>query len=176
MSGNIPSIYLVGAIRDGRKDDIDWRDNMIDALDRQAVFLNPVGGKRFNPETKAWDMSGIPPKAEVIVKHDFWCVDKADIIIANMTSLAEGYPSIGSLIEIGRATARGSLIYIILDPNYQGHGNLAMFKLHPFLAQNAAATFDTVDSCITFLSRHLNVLNGMDPYYDGDVHETLVAQ
>lgn len=162
-----PMIYLVGAIRDGRQDDIDWREYMINALEGDAVFLNPVGGKTFNAETKMWDMSGIRPGSDVIVKHDFWCVDHADIIVANMTSLAEGYPSIGSLIEIGRATKTGALIYVILDPNYTGHGNQAMFKLHPFLEKNAAATFASVTDCTRFLDRHLDVLSGADPHFDG---------
>ncbi len=169
----LPAIYLVGAIRDGRQDDIDWRENVIDLLDDQAVFLNPLGGKTFDATSRQWSMSGISPAANVIVKHDFWCVDHADMIIANMTSLSEGYPSIGSLIELGRATLNNKLIYLILESGYTGHGNQAMFKLHPFLQEIAAATFTSVESCIDFLGRHLDVMNGVNPRFDGVINEPI---
>jgi nucleoside 2-deoxyribosyltransferase len=103
----------------------------------------------------------------VIVKHDFWCVDHADIIIANFTSLSEGYPSIGSLVELGRATARGALIYILIDSTYSGHETPNLYKLHPFLEQTAAVVFHSLDDLIAFLDRHLDVLSGADPRFDG---------
>jgi hypothetical protein len=163
-----PVIYLVGAIRDGRKDDIIWRETVINQLKDRATILNPMGGKTYNPTTKAWTMGGgVTPGASIIVKHDFWCVDHANVIVANMTSLAEGYPSIGSLMELGRATARGALIYTILDPNYTGHQNQALYRLHPFLSETSAASFASVAECVEFLRAQLNVLSGSNPHFGG---------
>lgn len=170
MSKRLPTIYLVGAIRDDRQEDIEWRERVIAALGDQAVFLNPLAGKTFNPETKAWSMTaGVKPDARYIYKQDIWCVDRADVVIANMTSLAEKYPSIGSLMELGRATARGALIFTILDAGYTGHENQALYKLHPFIEQSSTATFTSVDDCIEFLSRQLDVLSGAFPRFDGYV-------
>lgn len=163
----VPVVYLVGAIRDDHPEDIDWRQQVISALAGKAVFLNPLGGKVFHRGTKRWEMSGLDSTAAQIVRHDFWCVDHADIILANLRCLADNYPTIGSFMEIGRATARGALIYLILPPNYTGHQNSAMYRLHPFLEQTSAAQFTSVEAAITFLSRHLDVLSGARPEFDG---------
>jgi nucleoside 2-deoxyribosyltransferase len=162
-----PSIYLAGAIRDGVKDDIDWRERAISELAGLAVFLNPLGGKTYDPATRAWSVNGIKPTTDVIVPHDFWCVDHADILIVNLTSLASGYPSIGTLMEFGRATARGSLVYAIVEQGYAGHDSPTLFKLHPFLERNSAVVFPGVDPCIDFLRGHLGVLSGATPNFHG---------
>jgi nucleoside 2-deoxyribosyltransferase len=163
-----PTIYLVGAIRDGRREDIEWRERVIAQLRDKATFLSPLGGKTYDPETKRWSMTGgVVPDARFIYKQDMWCVDRADVIIANMTSLSERYPSIGSLMELGRATARGALIFTILEPGYTGHENQALYTLHPFIDQSSTATFSSVDACIDFLHRQLDVLSGRKPDFDG---------
>jgi hypothetical protein len=60
-----PSIYLVGPIRDGREDDIAWREQVIQNLDGRAVFLNPLAGKTYDAEKRTWMMSaGVAPAAD----------------------------------------------------------------------------------------------------------------
>ena len=164
-----PTIYLAGAIRDGVHEDIEWREQMIEALSDQATILNPLGGKTYNSTTREWDMSGIVPDGGVIVPHDFWCVQRADIVVFNFLSLADGYPTIGTLVEFGHATARAPrvLLYGIVPPQYSGHGNSALFRLHPFLAQNCAAVFPTVEACMRFLFLHLQVLSGRASRFGG---------
>lgn len=162
-----PVIYLAGAIRDDRTYDIHWRARVIEELNGLAVFLNPLGGKVFNEVTREWTMSGIPSKVTAIVRHDAWCVDQADMVLADLSALAEKYPNIGTLLEVGRAWKGGKLIYGILDPGYLGHGNTGMYRLHPFLEDILAAKFDTVDDAITFLRRHLASMSGLNPHFDG---------
>lgn len=174
MNARYPTIYLAGAIRDNRSEDITWREDVMQELDGLAVFLNPLGGKTFNPRTREWRMSGIASTAPRIVKHDFWCVDRADIVLANMTSLAEGYPSIGSLFELGRASGTGALLYVVIEQGYLGHQNGAMYGLHPFIEQNAAAVFNSIAETVTFMRRHLGVLSGADTGFDGTFLDTAV--
>lgn len=163
-----PVIYLAGAIRDNRPDDIEWRERVISALGDKATFLNPLGGKTYNSETREWTMSHkVPSTTKHIVPQDLWEVDRADIVIANLSALAEGYPNIGTLMEFGRATARGALIYTVLEANYAGHDNPKMYSLHPFLDWLSAASFTSVDDLIAFLHRHLDVLSGANPHFDG---------
>jgi nucleoside 2-deoxyribosyltransferase len=166
-----PTIYLAGAIRDGRMEDINWRERVIDELGGQANFLNPLGGKVYDPVTKNWTMSGFQAGAKVIVKHDLYCVSHSDIVIANLTSLSEGYPTIGTLMEFGAAVGQGKLIYSIIEPGYKGHENTALYKLHPFLSENSAMVFTSVEEAIRFLSRHLGVLSGTRPNFDGVLKE-----
>ena len=164
-------IYLAGSIRDGRPEDIEWREEMISHLSDVAIFLNPLGGKTYNPDTKEWRMSGIPSTAEAIVGHDFWCVDRADAVIFNFRALSEKYPNIGTLIEFGRTTGRapGCLIYSIVDPAYTGHENEAMFHLHPFIERNSTVVFQTTVDCRKFLAGHLRALSGTYPRFGGHV-------
>lgn len=161
----LPTVYLAGAIRDGHHEDIAWRERVITALGDLAVFLNPLAGKRYDPSTRMWTKCGIPSAARLIVAHDFWSIDHADVILFNLHALQEGYPNIGTLIEFGRATARKCLIYVILGTGYTGHAS-EMFQLHPFLEENSAIIFPTVEEAITYLrSGGLTTLSGETPHY-----------
>jgi hypothetical protein len=146
-----PTIYLAGAIRDGRVEDIEWRARVIDALSGRAKCLNPVAGKVW--DGKGWTVSGIPSTGPVIYRHDLWCIRQADIVLGNLTALREGYPCIGTLVEIGYAVALGKLIYLI-----HSAGPL----VHPFLSESAAVVFQTEASAIAFLRRHLESLFGRE--------------
>lgn len=170
------TIYLAGAIRDAQlSDDIGWRETLIERIyDKYAglvSLLNPVGDKTFNPDTHEWKVGGIRTNTKGIVQQDLWSVRQADIVIANLTSMVTGYPSIGTIMEMGAAAGMGGkLIYTILDPNFTGHDNKGMFKLHPFLDAISTEIFDSVDSLWAFLDQHLAMLTGLDPHFGGVVH------
>jgi nucleoside 2-deoxyribosyltransferase len=165
------TVYLAGAIRDDHPEDIEWRESAITALaEADTLILNPLGGKTYNTKTKKWLCHGEPAGAISIVKHDFWCVDRADAVIFNLLSLADGYPTIGSLVEFGRATARGLLIYSIVPTGFTGHENGSMFAgLHPFIEQNSAKLFTSVTDCIEFARLHFPVMAGYAPRFVGKV-------
>lgn len=160
--------YLAGAIRDGNNDDIEWRERLIDGVSRDLVaWINPLGGKTYSPATKMWDMSGQLPGSRCIVRHDFWAVDQADLIVFNFRALSQRYPNIGTLVEFGRASGTGALIYSIIDADYAGHENEALYRLHPFLEENSALVFASIDDCLSFLRHHLPVLTGRSPHFGG---------
>lgn len=161
---NLPIVYLAGAIRDTHPEDIAWREDVIRQCAGLATFLNPLAGKKLSEGQ--WTVSGVPSTPKLIVAQDFWCVDRADIVVANLLSLSEGYPSIGTLMELGRATTH-ALIYSIISSSYVGHGNKEMFKgnPHPFIQEKSSHIFPDVPSCITFLAAHLPRLSGMDPSF-----------
>ena len=163
----LPTVYLAGAIRDGKSEDIEWREDFVNELEGKATFLNPLGGKLYHSGTGQWTVCGQPSTARAIVKQDFWCVDRADIIVANLTPMASGYPSIGTIFELGRATARGCVVYVILDPGFTGHENGKMYGLHPFIAENSAMTFASVKEAIEFFDQYLDVLSGCEPNFGG---------
>lgn len=164
---NKPTIYLAGAIRDSHPEDIEWREEMIMKLKDRATFLNPLGGKTFNKTTKDWRASGVVPGGRFIVKHDFWAVDVSNIVVFNFIALADRYPNLGTLIEFGRSTGTGALIYSIVPTTYTGHDNAKLFHLHPFIEENSAVVFPNVQECIDFLSEHLLVLSGVNPHFSG---------
>jgi nucleoside 2-deoxyribosyltransferase len=158
------TIYLAGAIRDGRLDDIEWREKMISRLLDDAWILNPLASKHYDPATNKWTLAGRRVTAHSIVKYDFDSVKRADIVVANLLSLSERYPSIGTLIELGAAAAQGKLIYLIMEKKYTGHEN-AIFTMHPFLQEMAADIFESVDEAIEFLTGYLPAMSGDKPKY-----------
>lgn len=168
------TMYLAGAIRDDFiKEDTEWREEVITALSNSPVtIINPVGGKTFNGTTRDWKMSGITPISDVIVPHDFWAVERSDVVLFNFRALSQRYPNIGTLIEFGHATGLHPrpLIYSIIDPDYSGHDNAKLFQLHPFIEKNSAAIFSTVDDAVDFMVQHFEVLSGMAPRFGGVVY------
>jgi len=159
-----PTIYLAGSIRNGVARDIEWRRKAIIWLGGVATVLNPLAGKIYHPESETWTLFGTPPSGRAIVSYDFWSVDRADVFIFDLRSLAEGYPSLGSLIEFGRATTRQALIFSVLPEGYCGHGNGSMYALHPFIAENSARVFTDMDECIRFVSHQLRALGGQEVF------------
>ena len=159
---NNPTIYLAGAIRDNRPEDIAWRERFIESLDGYASFLNPLAGK-WRDERGVWLMSGRVASAQRIVPQDLWCVRRADIVIANFSSFADNYPSIGTVMEVGAAAALNKLIYAIVKPGTGMTSNPKNFTLHPFIAELCADVFENEDAALDFLKDHLRTLNGMSP-------------
>lgn len=140
------TIYLAGAMRDRNADDRQWREMITQRLASMARVLNPY--------TTVQHMGG-----RAMVKQDYWSVDAADVVVCNLTALTEQYPCIGTLTEIGYAVARGKLIYVVLPRGYRGH-NYTGFSTHPFIEENAAAVFATVEECADFLETQVPALGG----------------
>ena len=147
-----PTIYLAGAIRDGFEEDFTWREEMTDALLDQADILDPMNGKLFDNSTGQWYVSGINEVAHHLVAQDLWCVDRADIIMANLLPMATAYKSIGTMMELGYARAKGALIYAAVPP---------CIANHPFIKEVVAQSFSTTEHLRLFMIDHLRVLSGV---------------
>ena len=168
MSFKLPTIYLGGAIRDNRPEDILWREEVIRELAEYAIFINPLAGQKYHPDKGGWTTyDGSFATSKYLVNKDFHNVDKTDILVVNFQCLTEGYPTIGSLIEFGRATRNDTMIFSIIDPSYRGHGHKGRYDLHPFIEENSAMVFKDVDSCVSFLRGELKATSGLDPHYAG---------
>lgn len=159
MSGVFdPKIYLAGSIRDGVAEDFAWRERAIKALGRvRCTVFSPLAGKSYDPEKKMWYLYEKHfPSAKYIVDADFWCVDHSDLMLVDFRSLADGYPSIGTVGEWGRSTARSILRLATVAPNQKGAN--AIFGLHPFIEQFAAKVFTDVDEMIDFAVKHIDAI------------------
>jgi len=166
MANRVLTIYLAGAIRDDRPEDIQWREDVIKALREMPVrVLNPLAGKMC--AGGVWSINGVPSSAKFITKHDKWCVEQSDIVLFNFRALSQGYPNIGTLVEYGMAVQRGVVIYVVVDPDYSGHENAKMYKLHPFLEEFAAQVFPDMEAALAFLRRHVLALCGKSPSFEG---------
>lgn len=161
-----PCVYLAGSIRDGVKEDILWRERAIDALESErCVILSPLAGKDYQHEAQQWRLYGTSiPDSKYIVHADYWCVDRADLILFDFRSLAEGYPSIGTVSEWGRSTARSILRLATVAANQKGAN--AMFGLHPFLEQHSAKVFNDIDQMIGFAKANIRAVT-QSPRFGG---------
>ena len=149
-------IYLAGAIRNGIAADVVWRDQAAARLKLNYDVLSPSAGKSY--ENGKWTILGGGWTSKQIVKQDFAMIDQCDIFLANLEALNDGYPCIGTLVELGRAVAFNKLVYCIVPANATGS-----FDVHPFIAENAAFTFGDCEQALCYLERYIYCLNGMCP-------------
>ncbi len=167
---NAPIVYLAGAMRNNRiEEDVEWREQIITECEGLAVFLNPLAGKSFNVKTEEWDFCGLVPDANLIVQHDFWCVERADIILFNFKALSQGYANIGTLTEFGHGTNSSprKLLWSIINQDYTGHDHATLFKLHPFLEKNSAIVFHSFEEALEKVPKLLSVMSGKNPHFAG---------
>jgi len=160
-------VYLAGAVRgDHLLEDISWRQRAIEILQDVAIILNPVAGKQYDPKGDIkWSMHGRQVYSRTVTHTDLWHVRSADLIIANLQSMATGYASVGTMVEFGAAAILGKLIYSIVVPGTKLHDTDGEFDVHPFIKTLSAAVFNTVEECLWFARAELQVASGAHPNY-----------
>jgi hypothetical protein len=138
----LPVVYLAGAIRPDHPEDGEWRLHWMSQLVGLAVVYNPMFGKDVTEGR--WSLFGLPSDPALIVHHDFYMLDNADIIVFNLLAMGEGYPCLGSLMEFGRSTTRSQVRYVILPT---GHA----VNTHPFITHLAAHRFEDLEDALKFI-------------------------
>lgn len=138
------TIYLAGAIRDKTPYDLEWRDYATRQLVAGgAAVLNPLSGQ-YETTQDGWFFNGVPAASRTMVARDLYQLRKADCVLANLLPMADGYRSIGTLLELGVALERRQLVVLVGPPEVTGH---------PFLTELAYATFTDLDTALQFLTR-----------------------
>jgi|SRR5208283_2344435 len=146
-----PSCYLAGPIR-GVEDYV-WRKAMTEEYANELVF-------RIPSDIVTMDLTKLRkfgPASYMTYRTDLDLIDRSDMVIANLLPMADGYPAIGSLIEIGYARAKNKLIFVVAD---------GVRKEHPFLAFGADGLYRDFETLGTFLHKYLGVLNGQCPVFE----------
>jgi hypothetical protein len=147
MSSEKMSIYLVGYIQ-GRVIDqcVAWRKRIRDHYDNWKEtgnpyplrWLDPCNGSEIYNISLDGLTSDMPPHA--IVHKDYMCVEKSDLIIANMDTFGEERPLTGSICELAWAWDKHKPIIMITNED--------KYKKHPFLAYFASWIVPTVDELL----------------------------
>ncbi len=140
----IPKIYLAGAIRDDHPADTEWRQYVRRSIGGAFGFhiLDPLDGKTYD-EAHGWLMHGsVKATGDIFVHRDLAMIHRADVVLANLSALADGYPCIGTLMELGIAMERRLLTVVV--------GSYATCN-HPFIASMAYRRVATVDAAIDWL-------------------------
>ncbi len=148
----IPKIYLAGAIRDNRPEDIEWRQYARRSLEffktpegpvvRGYVILDPLEGKTYDDEHGWLIHATTKATGDIFVHRDLAMIRSADVMLANLSALQDGYPCVGTLMELGIAMERRLLTVVV--------GSYATCN-HPFIASMAYRRVATVDAAIDWL-------------------------
>lgn len=145
-----PKVYLAGPIR-GTEDYV-WRKKFVEEYEDELSFLIPFD----NAVVQTNLQPGFKPGGYMAYRMDLDLIDRSDMLVANLLPMADGYPAIGTLFEIGYARAKGKLIFIVAD---------SIRKQHPFLAFGADALYPNFEELSKFLHQYLATLNGACPVF-----------
>ncbi len=151
MSTQKPTVYLAGPIR-GIEDYI-WRRQIVKEYQDELVFHIPS-------DIVTMDISKLRkfgPASYMTYRTDLDLIDRSEMVIANLLPMADGYPAIGTLFELGYARAKGKLIFLVADGKR---------KEHPFLAFGVDGLYPNFEELGVFLHQYLNILKGNCPIFD----------
>jgi nucleoside 2-deoxyribosyltransferase len=142
MESCMSKLYLAGAIRDDHPEDVKWRTDTAFALAEHYHILNPLMGKSFH-QTHGWLMHDkVRATGDIFVHRDLAMIHKADVMLANLSALADGYPCIGTLMELGIAMER-RLLTVVVGPYSVCN--------HPFIAAMSYRRVSSVALAIDWL-------------------------
>jgi nucleoside 2-deoxyribosyltransferase len=140
-------IYLAGLIEGKCIDQCySWRKRIRDYYDNwkgtgkkyPIQWLDPLNGEIF-AEITPDGLKGAMP-AHAIVHKDYVCVEKADLIIANMNTFNSSRGLCGTICELAWAWDKRKPIIMITDED--------KYKLHPFLEYFVSWIVPTVDELL----------------------------
>jgi nucleoside 2-deoxyribosyltransferase len=145
------TVYLAGAIR-GPEDYV-WRKQFVEEYKDELLF-------RIPSDLATLDVSKLRkfgPAAYMTYRTDLDLIDRSDIVVANLLPMASGYPSMGTMFEIGYSRAKGKLIFIVADD---------IRKAHPFIAFGGDGVYPSFEELGVFFHQYLGVLRGGCPVFD----------
>jgi len=114
-------IYLAGPITGlSYGEALDWRAEVRERLAASAPHIECIDPMRTKQHLAAVDTIGPHGHAgalldsHAVVARDLWDVDRCDVVLMNLSGASE--VSIGSMVELGRASVRGKFVIVVLPP------------------------------------------------------------
>lgn len=153
-------LYLGGPITGlGYTDALDWREEVrmrlassaphIECIDPMRAKQHLAGVESIGPHGHAGGLLN----SHAVVARDMWDVDRCDIILLNLIGAQQ--ISIGSMVELGRANARGKFVIVVLPPEETGsdagagrnpHDHLFVFELASMVAPSVDEALVVIES------------------------------
>ena len=143
LAGPITGLEYAGAV--------DWRDEVRSRLAISAPHvecIDPMRAKQHLAVVESIGPHGHPGGllgSHAVVARDMWDVDRCDVVLMNLAGAQQ--VSIGSMVELGRTSARSKFVIVVLPPEERGeaadayrnpHDHLFVFEL----ASTVAASLD----------------------------------
>lgn len=143
-------IYLAGAIRG--PEDYRWRQIVTERYAGKATMLSPSDiGVDVN------ELRNFGGSAYMTFRTDLHLIDTADCLIVNLSALDDGYPCIGTIMEVGYALKAGKHILTYCSEKS---------RTHPFIAFSGAGVFTLWNDLFRYLDGLLVVHSGSSPIFN----------
>jgi nucleoside 2-deoxyribosyltransferase len=118
-------VYLAGPITGlSYADALDWRAQVRERLASTAPHVRCIDPMRAKQHLASVEKigphghSGALLDSHAVVARDLWDVDRSDVILMNLSGARE--VSVGSMVELGRATVRGKFVIVVLPAEETG--------------------------------------------------------
>lgn len=137
-------VYLAGPITGlNYKGAVDWRNEAIKQLARSSITgLSPMRHKEYLQSEEciahSYESSTLSC-AKGITVRDRWDCERCDILLVNL--LGAEKVSIGTMLEIGWASANRKPIVLVIEQNGNVHD-------HPMIRETAGFIVDNLDAAI----------------------------
>lgn len=149
-SRHLLTVYLAGPITGfPYATSLAWRRDLVADLAEHAphlTCLDPLRAKEHLAELELVpDEAG--PGSQLgnagVVARDLWDIDRADVVLINL--LGATTVSVGAMVELGWATAKGKLVMVMLDDDSDNPHN------HLFVRELASVLVSSVEAAATVL-------------------------
>jgi hypothetical protein len=146
LSGPITGLSYRGAC--------DWRTHVRSRLGVEAPHVecgDPMRGRRHLADVERIDTESHKNgllDGHAAVARDLWDVDRCDVLLMNLTGACD--VSIGSMVELGRASSKGKFVIVVLPSDELGEeaGPNRNPHDHLFIHELASVVVDTVDEAL----------------------------
>lgn len=147
------AVYLAGPILGATYDEarFGWRQYVAERLAAGILALSPMRQEGHLAEVKGvleqgkWPVRQLSGDKAVFYK-DVLDIERADIVLVNLTGA--GRVSIGTMVEIGLAFAKGKKIVTVMEP-----GNM---HEHPFVTEPSMIVTSDLDEAIDIVNSLLS--------------------
>lgn len=147
------AVYLAGPILGATYDEAryGWRKYVADRLAAGILALSPMRQEGHLAEVKGTLEQGKWPKRVIsgdkaVFYKDVLDIERADIVLVNLIGAKR--ISIGTMVEIGLAFAKGKKIVTVMEP-----GNM---HEHPFVTEPSMIVTDSLDEAIDIVNSLLS--------------------
>lgn len=150
LSGPITGLSYRGAC--------DWRTHVrarLAAAAPHAECGDPMRGREHLADVGSIDIDSHKTgllDGHAAVARDLWDVDRCDVLLMNLAGACD--VSIGSMVELGRASSKGKFVIVVLPRDELGEqaGSERNPHDHLFIYELASVVVDTVDEALRVVS------------------------
>ncbi len=132
---SLMEVYLAGIISTDFPWHAEWRRYMEQGLDDDILVTNPLSSKTMlDQESDDNGISAVTRNSAEIILRDNWCVERANLIIANLVLGTSKRSPVGTYFELAWAWRQRTPVLLITEEE-TANALAYMNAKHPFMEQ-----------------------------------------